>query len=339
MPTNSVDTHVPTGTGDHTVPAPGAGDHLPGGHTGDVNTPGHGLPGHGGDTHLPGHGAEPHTGPGGAGGIGNDALDHPGGAGDDATHGTHGPAHHADEAARHRAEYEAAREKPAEQRTADAWVTAMQVGCGLFAAGTATEGPVPCRVGSTGEVKHLPATGPQDYLHAGNWLTSFYLAVICRENDRVNQLAQVPVSFLRASGAEFDEYLYAWVETLQNRWFGRQETWDTLTTAINGTAPEAARIAGPELMLKILYPPLELFHRYLRRETEQFNASLVDALTWHKEYWTANEARSLSGEGLVALAPLAIACMAHDADMLIDVESEYLPRALLKRSWVGEYQT
>ncbi|MGW1049883.1 hypothetical protein [Streptomyces sp. NPDC002521] len=101
------------------MPAPGSGDHVPGGHTGDVNTPGHGLPGHGGDTHLPGHGAEPQTGPGGAGGIGNDALDHTGGAGDDATHGTHGPAHHADEAARHRAEYEAAREKPAEQRTAD----------------------------------------------------------------------------------------------------------------------------------------------------------------------------------------------------------------------------
>ncbi|CAL9298267.1 immunity 49 family protein [Streptomyces sp. SudanB52_2052] len=89
----------------------------------------------------------------------------------------------------------------------ESWVTAMQIGCGLFAAGTATEGTVPCRVGSTGEVKHLPATGPQDYLHAGNWLTSFYLAVICRENDRVNQLAQVPISFRRESGAEFDEYI------------------------------------------------------------------------------------------------------------------------------------
>ncbi|MET9819971.1 immunity 49 family protein [Streptomyces sp. NPDC006355] len=72
---------------------------------------------------------------------------------------------------------------------------------------------------------------------------------------------------------------------------------------------------------------------------EQFNAALVDALTWHKEYWTANEARSLSGEGLVALGPLAIACMAHDADMPVEVESEYLPRALLRRSWVGEYDT
>ncbi|MFH9010290.1 immunity 49 family protein [Streptomyces sp. NPDC017943] len=221
----------------------------------------------------------------------------------------------------------------------EAWVTAMQVGCGLFAAGMATEGTVSCRVGSNGEVKQLPATGPQDYLHAGNWLTSFYLAVICRDNDRVDQLAHVPVSFLRESGAEFDEYVYAWVETLQHFWFGRQETWDTLVTAVDGTTPEAARIAGPELMLKILHPPLELFQRCLRREAEQFNAALVDALTWHKEFWTANEARSLSGEGLVALAPLALACMAYDAGLPVEVESEYIPRALLTRAWVGEFPT
>ncbi|MGW0394930.1 immunity 49 family protein [Streptomyces sp. NPDC003042] len=226
-----------------------------------------------------------------------------------------------------------------EFRTWEAWVTAMQTGSALFAAGTAAEGPVPCRIGSLGEVKNLPATGPQEYLHAGNWLTSFYLAVICRENDRVNQLAQVPVEFLRASGAEFDEYIYAWVETLQNHWFGRQETWTTLVTAVNGTAPEAARIASTELMLKILYPPLELFQLYLRREDQAFNDSLLNALTWHKEYWTTNEARSLSGDGLVALAPLAIACMAYDADMPIVVESEYLPTHLLKRSWVGEFAT
>ncbi|MFG2862236.1 immunity 49 family protein [Streptomyces sioyaensis] len=223
--------------------------------------------------------------------------------------------------------------------TWEAWVTAMQVGSALFISGTATEGPVPCRIGSEGEVKNLPATGPQEYLHAGNWLTSFYLAAICRENERLNQLAQVPVSFLRESGAEFDEYIYAWVETLQNAWFRRPETWDTLVTAVNGTDPETTQIASKELMLKILYPPLELFHRYQRQETEQFNTALVDALTWHKEYWTANEARSLSSEGLVALGPLAIACMAHDAGIAIQVESEYLPKHLLRRTWVGEYDT
>jgi hypothetical protein len=219
------------------------------------------------------------------------------------------------------------------------WVTAMQVGSGLFISGTAAEGPVPCHIGINGEVKNLPATGPQQYLHAGNWLTSYYLAVICRENDRLDQLARVPVSFLRESGAEFDEYIYAWVETLQNAWFGRRETWDTLLTAINGTDPAAPHIASAELMLKILYPPLEVFHRYQRREPERFNAALADALIWHREYWSADQARAKSGEGLVALGPLAVACMAFDADIPVQVESEYLPKYLLERRWVGHIPT
>ncbi|MEU6673567.1 immunity 49 family protein [Streptomyces sp. NPDC046853] len=229
--------------------------------------------------------------------------------------------------------------KVEEFSTWEAWVTAMQVGSGLFISGSATEGPVPCRIGSHDEVKNLPATGPQEYLHAGNWLTTYYLAAICRENERLEQLASIPVSFLRASGMEFDDYIYAWVETLQNAWFGRQETWDTLATAINGTDPAAPHIASAELMLKVLYPPLEMFHRYQRQDPEPFNAALSEALTWHKEYWSDDETRSKSSEGLVALGPLAIACMAFDADMPLEVESEYLPTALLQRRWVGEFNT
>ncbi|MFD5416916.1 immunity 49 family protein [Streptomyces sp. NPDC127069] len=220
--------------------------------------------------------------------------------------------------------------------TWEAWILAMQTGSALFAAGQATEGPVRCRIGVNGEEKELPATGPQEYLHAANWLTSFYLAAICREGERMNRLAQVPLSFLRASGAEFDEYIYSWVETIQNHRFGRQETWDSLVRAVEGTDPAHAQIASQELMLKILYPPLNLFHRYATRDEERFNEALAEALTWHKEYWTANEARSRSGEGLVALGPLAIACMARDAGMTIKVESEYLPKELLEFGWVGE---
>ncbi|MER8092846.1 immunity 49 family protein [Streptomyces goshikiensis] len=219
--------------------------------------------------------------------------------------------------------------------TWEAWILAMQAGSTLFAAGRA-EGAVTCRIGVNGEERELPATGPQEYLHAGNWITSFYLAAICRENDRVQQLVQVPLDFLRASGAEFDDYLYAWIETIQNHWFGRQETWETLVRAVDGTDPANVRIAGKELMLKILYPPINLFYRYVTRDNTLFNEALVEALTWHKEYWTANDARSRSGEGLVALGPLAIACMARDAGMPIEVESEYLPKELLEFGWVGE---
>ncbi|MFH7595269.1 immunity 49 family protein [Streptomyces racemochromogenes] len=220
--------------------------------------------------------------------------------------------------------------------TWEAWILAMQTGSALFTAGQATEGPARCRIGVSGEEKELPVTGPQEYLHAVNWLTSFYLAAICREGERMNRLAQVPLPFLRASGAEFDEYIYSWVETIQHHRFGRQETWDSLVRAVEGTDPAHVQIASQELTLKILYPPLNLFHRYATRDEERFNEALAEALTWHKEYWTANEARSRSGEGLVALGPLAIACMARDAGMTIKVESEYLPKELMEFGWVGE---
>jgi hypothetical protein len=223
--------------------------------------------------------------------------------------------------------------------TWEAWVTAMQVGSALFDSATAVEGPVPCRIGSTGQVKNLPATGPTSYTHAGAWITSVYLAMICRENERLDRLMQVPVSFLRASGALFDEYTYDWVEALQSYWHGQAaNTWDKLVAAINGTDPDVAQVADRDTMLMLLYPPLELFQLYNRQETDQFNRSLAQALTWHKQYWTGDEARSLTRDGLVALGPLALTCMAADAAFPIEVVSEYLPKHLVKRSWVGEYE-
>ncbi|WP_435280362.1 immunity 49 family protein [Streptomyces koelreuteriae] len=231
----------------------------------------------------------------------------------------------------------------AKLETWEAWVTAMQIGCALFDSATATEGPVPCRIGSAGEVKHLPATGPTPYTHAGAWLTSVYLATICRENDRLDRLMRVPVSFLRDSvpeGAAFDDYVYDWVEALQSYWAGRAtEMWDKLVAAVKGTDPEREGVVDKEMMLKILYPPLELFHRFQSQETARFNSALVDAVTGHKQYWAGDEARVLSGDGLVALAPLALACMAYDNEFPIEVESEYLPKHLLRRSWVGEFET
>ncbi|MFJ5800752.1 immunity 49 family protein [Streptomyces decoyicus] len=221
--------------------------------------------------------------------------------------------------------------------TWEAWVTAMQVGSALFDSAVAAEGPVPCHIGIAGEVKNLPATGPTSYTHAGAWLTAVYLATICRDNKRLDRLIQVPVSFLRASGAVFDEYVYSWVEGLQSYWFRRaDDMWNKLVEAIDGASPQAARIADEETLLKILYPPLELFQLYNRGEIEKFNASLAEFLTWHKQYWTGDEARSLNSDGLVALAPLAIACMAYDNDFPIEIDSEYLPKELLQFGWVGE---
>lgn len=89
---------------------------------------------------------------------------------------------------------------------------------------------------------------------------------------------------------------------------------------------------------KLLYPPMEMFHRIVRQDHAGFNRALAAALQWHKEYWS-DEERALTIPSLVALAPLAIACFAHDAGIPIEVESEYLPATLLGRNWCGEFRT
>jgi hypothetical protein len=103
--------------------------------------------------------------------------------------------------------------------------------------------------------------------------------------------------------------------------------------------PGVARIATREQLNKILYHPINLFHRFLRKDHAAFNDALKEALELHKAYWTANEEREDSPAGYLALGPLAITCLAYDAGFPIEIESDYLPKHLLQRDWLGEFPT
>lgn len=221
--------------------------------------------------------------------------------------------------------------------TWEAVVTAMQVGSALFASASATEGSVECRIDH--ELHTIPGSGPQPAADAGNWLTAFWFAIVCRDQNRMTQLCQVPLDLLRASGAEYDEYVYHWVNSLQTYWLERPGLVEKLTAAIDTSHPDVTRIADKDLMNQILYQPINLFYRFVRKDHDGFNRALVEALEAHKSYWTANEDREDSVEGYLALGPLAITCLAYDAGFPIEVESEYLPEALLDRSWLGEFPT
>jgi hypothetical protein len=221
--------------------------------------------------------------------------------------------------------------------TWEAVVSAMQVGSAMFASASATEGTIQCRIDH--ELRTVPATGPQPYANAGNWLTALWFTIVCRDQNRMTQLCEVPLDLLRASGAEHDEYMYHWVDALQAYWLERPGLVEKLVAAIEGSYPGVARIAERDLLEKILYQPINLFHRFLRKDHDGFNQALVEALEFHKAYWTANEERERSVEGYIALGPLAIACLAQDAGFPIEVESDYLPSELLNRAWLGEFET
>ncbi|MEU9718244.1 immunity 49 family protein [Streptomyces sp. NPDC047976] len=223
-----------------------------------------------------------------------------------------------------------------ELATWEAWVTAMQTGSALFVAATTGEESVTCRIADEDRV--LAARGADRQADAGAWLAAFYLAVVCREKARLTALCRIPVSLLRGAGDPYDEYVYAWVDTLQTYWLGGSDLVGKLVAAVDGTDPSVVAIADHEVTAKILYPPMELFHRLVREDHDNFNRALNEALRWHKDYWS-DEDRALQASGLVALAPLAMACFAYDAGFPVEVRSEYLPKYLLERAWAGEFPT
>lgn len=222
-------------------------------------------------------------------------------------------------------------------RTWEATVTAMQVSTAAFAAANRTDETVECCIGD--QMRPITATGPQYYANAGNWLTAFWLSIVCREQGRMTQLCEIPLQLLRESGTEYDEYVYHWIDSLQTYWLERPGLGEKLVEAIQASSPDVARIANPDLLDKVLYQPINLFQLFLRKDHGGFNRALVEALELHKDFWTATEEREESVQGYIALGPLAMACLAHDAGFPIEVESDYIPSELLNRAWLGEIPT
>lgn len=218
--------------------------------------------------------------------------------------------------------------------TWDAWVRAMQIGAAVFATAAPAGETVQCRIAH--KDRTLQTTGPQWYTTPGTWLDAFYLALVCRERDRITALCQVPLALLRENGRA-DDHVFAWIDTLQTYWTGGPDLSQKLVAAVDGTAPEVAR--APETAGRLAYPPMEMLHRILRNDHAGFNTALATALQWHKDYWSSEESRAIDATGLVALAPLAMACIAQDAGIPIEVESDYLPATLLLRNWCGEFPT
>jgi Immunity protein 49 len=225
-----------------------------------------------------------------------------------------------------------------EMDTWAAFFVAKEVAAALFAGASATEGEE-VHVQIAGKDMTIAATGPQSYADASTWVQAFWLAVICRDKSVMTQLCNIPVSFLRECEPQQDEYLFAWVDSLQTYWLSGSGLGDKLVAAIDGCDPESVLMTQRDAALKLFYPPMNLFYRFVVEEHAQFNSALVEALDCFRDHWTddeADESRRMSVNGVIPLEVLGVACLAYDAQLPIEIESDYLPENLVKRRWPGE---
>jgi hypothetical protein len=127
---------------------------------------------------------------------------------------------------------------------------------------------------------------------AGAWLTAFWLAVVCRERERMTRLCEIPLDRLRSPDGRYDDYVYQWIDTLQTYWLRRPGLVEKLTATLRASDPAIARNVPRDMLQGLLHPPINLFHHFVCKDEEGFSPALVEALKLHKAYWTLTEDRS-----------------------------------------------
>jgi Immunity protein 49 len=218
------------------------------------------------------------------------------------------------------------------EETWQAAVFASQTANAVFARTSKAEDTVPYRLGD--REYDLPVLGPNHHATPVDWLTAAFLAVITRSEERVAELCKVGKYTLRGSGAQVEDYVHPWVETLQRYLGGGQVPPALLESVIDLTDPERAKFASRDFMLLVAYPPANILFRVLRGTEAQFNDALMQATTAHRDYWRQADFAD-NPDGFVAIAGLAMAIRGKDNGFAVEVESDYLPENLVNGTWAN----
>jgi hypothetical protein len=205
-------------------------------------------------------------------------------------------------------------------------VSSMTAGLFHLMVGMPGEYPIPLGDGRRAILHNIGVTSETS---VGKWHNGFYAACIVRDESALQQLASTPVASIRRSPTRADDSMFLWIETLQSYHTQATGTAEKLKLALEATDPARSKGSDPNYILNILVPAMELFLRMIEGKPAPFNEALHFALERHKKYWGSAKNKT-DPEGLLALGPLAMASLAHDTGIAIEVESDYLPRRLFE---------
>jgi hypothetical protein len=198
---------------------------------------------------------------------------------------------------------------------------------GAIATLAAAEAPTQVEVG--GRRWWLAQTGPTSAAHVDAWRAGFYLACIARERAALDALCSAPIDLLRRSSGPVEDCQYLVVDALQGWWQRDSDAGLRLRTALDASAPDELHGVADDLVLELLRPELELLSWFMLGQPEGLSDALAAALEHHRVFWSTGSRRT-DPDGYLALGPLAVASLAHDAGWAIAVESDYLPVRLYR---------
>lgn len=205
------------------------------------------------------------------------------------------------------------------------------MGAALFAALAAGSGaevaaPAP---GSDGVVTTLGAAPDARLGEPIYWRDALLAAMAVRNRRSIRMLAEIPVSLLRALAPNRPDWAFLECEALQALALQQPDAGDRLVDAARAADPATVEAISRDWVLDILSPELQLAFRTIDQDQAGFDKWMEVALKGHHHYYQSRADRQRLILSQLALAPLAMACIAHDAGLHISVVSDYLPRAII----------
>jgi Immunity protein 49 len=190
----------------------------------------------------------------------------------------------------------------------------------------------------------LLLSGPCHAVHLGEYIEAVWSAMIVRDAGTLARLARTNLAHIHTSGTTIPEGVSALAQALQ-AWLNKSP--DAPTQALGAmkvNGPAQQHLPGTMNYAVMCQSPASELLFLLQspgESPERLSEALVQALEGHKQYYTlAPDTPGGAGEpddsqSYLCLHALAFACVMHDRNVPIAVESDYLPSPIVDGSAIN----
>jgi hypothetical protein len=199
----------------------------------------------------------------------------------------------------------------------------------IFEGAMATTDEIEVQLGD-GPRARVPSHVTPDLHDVGNWTDGFFMAAICREADLLESLCRAPIELFRVSTTRGLEDSYLFAEALASHWSDGVGSAERALAALRATEETDRPAQTANATRELAVPEIQVFLRLIEKEAVPFNESLSRALELHRQFWSRDRETARDPLGYFSLSLTGLAALAHDARIPVTVESDYLPKGLVR---------
>ncbi|MEV0296677.1 immunity 49 family protein [Nocardia sp. NPDC050710] len=218
-------------------------------------------------------------------------------------------------------------------------ILALQAQTGLTRiADIPAEATVGLRLGAGAVDRWVPGLGgdaPSNTIDS--YLDGLWATIVARNWQIMEEVAWFPIELTRQPGTRFNKYMYMWAECWQSIFREEAIEVSRIAQTLEATLPRNLEFPDEDYSVLVAYPAINLLLHVITNNSNEFNTALEQALRDHSAYYSHPD-RVHTAAALISWPILATVCHAMDNDIPIEVDSEYIPQAMINQNWAYAYE-